>query len=641
MGTCPPAMAKKEKKKESEAGPSKGIKKEKKEKKNLDEEARRARKQQMREKKEEMEEKKEKKEKKEKEKTEKKEKEKKKETMEKKEEESEERADQPMQEKGADGGEAGKEGEKGKVGSNRATRDDGASQADKADNGRKKGKREREGKGEGGKVNKTARISASEGKSPRRSPRLAAAAAAASHVPAMTLGGIADTLSADEWRVKHSIRADEALPEPIQRFADAPFDRRILSIFNSLGWTEPSPVQAQAWPIAIAGRDIIAVAKTGSGKTLGFLLPIFSAVKALPPVDANTGPLGLVLAPTRELAVQIHSEAERFGTPAGVKVACVYGGTPKGPQIGVLSRGRPAVVIATPGRINDLLSLDRPPVTDLNSCKFLVLDEADRMLDMGFQPQIDQLIKRMPQQRQTLLFTATWPKEVQKLAGSYLRRDAAMLFIGGADNKLVANANITQTFEQIDEHAKTARLAQLIRELPPGARTIVFCNTKVKCEQLAREHRSNGTCAIHGDKDQMQRERSLQQFTRGTCPLMFATDVAARGLDIKGVTNVINLDMPTGDDGVESYVHRIGRTGRAGKTGAAHTLFVLKTDRRTATQLKQLLADAKQEVPDFIHDAAASGGKGRGKGSWGARSAGGRGKGKGWGGGKGGNRRRW
>ncbi|EOD35287.1 hypothetical protein EMIHUDRAFT_71113 [Emiliania huxleyi CCMP1516] len=382
----------------------------------------------------------------------------------------------------------------------------------------------------------------------------------------------------------------------------------------------------------MGGRDIIAVAKTGSGKTLGFLLPIFHRVRDELPLDAMTGPLAVVLAPTRELAVQIHVEAERFGTPAGVKVACVYGGTPKGPQIGVLSRGRPAVVVATPGRINDILALDSPP-------------QADRMLDMGFQPQIDS------PRRQTLLFTATWPKEVQRLAATYLRPDAAMLFIGGAEQKLVANAAITQTTSTARQVHVHGRLRQLVAELPAGSRTIVFCNTKIKCESLAREFRSAGTCAIHGDKDQQQREYALQQFTRGRCPMMFATDVAARGLDIKGVTNVINLDMPQGDDGVESYVHRIGRTGRAGATGKSHTLWVAKTDRKTAPQLTQLLADAKQEVPDFLAAAAASAGKGRGKGkggkggrSWGGRGGGkgGGGKGKGGGkGGKGGGWRRW
>jgi len=273
------------------------------------------------------------------------------------------------------------------------------------------------------------------------------------------------------------------------------------------------------------------------------------------------------------------------------------------------------------------------------------------MLDMGFQPQIDSVLARIPPGRQTLLFTATWPKEVQRLAATYLRPDAAMLFIGGAEQKLVANAAITQTFEQTDEASKPERLRQLVAELPAGSRTIVFCNTKIKCESLAREFRSAGTCAIHGDKDQQQREYALQQFTRGRCPMMFATDVAARGLDIKGVTNVINLDMPQGDDGVESYVHRIGRTGRAGATGKSHTLWVAKTDRKTAPQLTQLLADAKQEVPDFLAAAAASAGKGRGKGkggkggrSWGGRGGGkgGGGKGKGGGkGGKGGGWRRW
>jgi hypothetical protein len=339
--------------------------------------------------------------------------------------------------------------------------------------------------------------SAAETKPARRSPRLSATASSA--VPELSLGSSSGgPLSAKAWREKHSIRADEALPDPIQTFADAPFDARILGMFQSMGWTEPSPVQAQAWPIALGGRDVIAVAKTGSGKTLGFLLPIFTAVKALPPLDANTGPLGLVLAPTRELAVQIHTEAERFGGPAGVKVACVYGGTPKGPQIGVLSRGRPAIVVATPGRINDLLSLDKPMVTDLKSCKYLVLDEADRMLDMGFQPQIDQLLNRMPQQRQTLLFTATWPKEVQKLAASYLRKDTAMLFIGGAENKLVANQSITQTFEEIDEHGKSERLAQLVRELPLGvsAKPLLGVSPAVPPCPPSRlpRHRDDQTC---------------------------------------------------------------------------------------------------------------------------------------------------
>jgi len=226
--------------------------------------------------------------------------------------------------------------------------------------------------------------------------------------------------------------------------------------------------------------------------------------------------------------------------------------------------------------------------------------------------------------------------------------------VGGAPHprpRRTRDSATSRSATRVAQASKPERLRQLVAELPAGSRTIVFCNTKIKCESLAREFRSAGTCAIHGDKDQQQREYALQQFTRGRCPMMFATDVAARGLDIKGVTNVINLDMPQGDDGVESYVHRIGRTGRAGATGKSHTLWVAKTDRKTAPQLTQLLADAKQEVPDFLAAAAASAGKGRGKGkggkggrSWGGRGGGkgGGGKGKGGGkGGKGGGWRRW
>eukprot|EP00327_Prymnesium_parvum_P029104 CAMPEP_0195566200 /NCGR_PEP_ID=MMETSP0814-20130614/922_1 /TAXON_ID=97485 /ORGANISM="Prymnesium parvum, Strain Texoma1" /LENGTH=541 /DNA_ID=CAMNT_0040701297 /DNA_START=26 /DNA_END=1647 /DNA_ORIENTATION=- len=443
----------------------------------------------------------------------------------------------------------------------------------------------------------------------RQSPRLAAAMAAGA-VPELDLNAASSTLSADAYRKHNSIAGSTRLPDPIQNFKDAPFDKRLIGAFTTAGFTTPSPIQAQAWPVALSGVDLIAVAKTGSGKTVGFLLPAFNLIQKHGMLAMGDGPLALVMAPTRELAQQIHSEAERFGNAAGIRAACVYGGAPKGPQIGLLSRGRPALLVGTPGRLNDLLQLASPPVTNLDKCTYLVLDEADRMLDMGFEPQIKSVVARLPE-HQTLFFTATWPKEVKSMAQSYLKDNAVQVFIGGADDKLVANKAIVQRFRRLHSSSeKSAVLQELIAGRKPGTKVVVFCNTKAQCEQLGLAQRKLGvgSCAIHGDKDQWEREKALQQFSKGQCELMFATDVAARGLDVKDVGLVINFDMPMGDDGVESYVHRIGRTGRAGANGEAITLWVDSTDKKQAKQLAKLLRDAGQEVPDFIDALVGKGG---------------------------------
>ncbi|KOO35986.1 dead-box ATP-dependent RNA helicase, partial [Chrysochromulina tobinii] len=425
---------------------------------------------------------------------------------------------------------------------------------------------------------------------PRQSPRLQAMAAAEA-IPG------SKALSADAFREEHAISGSSELPDPVQHIDDAPFDARLRSALRAAKFTAPSPIQAQAWPVALAGKDVIAIAKTGSGKTLGFLFPAFSAILPKLPLGQGVGPLALVMAPVRELAQQIQVEAERFGAAVGIKSLVVYGGAPKGPQIGALGRGRPALVVGTPGRLNDLLALANPPVTNLNACGYVVLDEADRMLDMGFAPQIDKIFQLLPSKRQTLFFTATWPREVQQLAKSYLSPNAMQIFVGGADTKLVANKSVTQKFEQLTPAEKPERLMKVIMEQPADAKIVVFCNTKADCAKLEADQKrlGRGTCAIHGDKDQWERERALQAFSSGKAPIMFATDVAARGLDVRGVTLVINYDLPQGDDGVENYVHRIGRTGRAGATGIAITFWNDRVDKRQGAKLAALLADAGQE----------------------------------------------
>ena len=218
--------------------------------------------------------------------------------------------------------------------------------------------------------------------------------------------GSTATMTAAEYRAAVGITSNSVLPEPIQNFEDSPFEPRLKATLTSAGYTTPSPIQAQAWPVAMGGHDVIAIAKTGSGKTVGFLFPAFQAILPQLPIGHGQGPLALVMAPVRELAQQIQVEAEKFGGSVGIKSVCVYGGAPKGPQIGALARGRPAMVVGTPGRLNDLLALANPPVFNLKSCSSLVLDEADRMLDMGFEPQVISMHACMHETRPTAC--STW-----------------------------------------------------------------------------------------------------------------------------------------------------------------------------------------------------------------------------------------
>ncbi|XP_019052242.1 PREDICTED: ATP-dependent RNA helicase-like protein DB10 isoform X2 [Nelumbo nucifera] len=379
------------------------------------------------------------------------------------------------------------------------------------------------------------------------------------------------------------------------------------------GFSAPTPIQAQTWPIALQGRDIVAIAKTGSGKTLGYLMPGFVHLKRCRN-NSQMGPTVLVLAPTRELATQIQDEAVKFGRSSRISCTCLYGGAPKGPQLRDLDRGAD-IVVATPGRLNDILEMRR---ISLRQVSYLVLDEADRMLDMGFEPQIRKIVKEVPARRQTLMYTATWPKEVRKIAADLLV-NPVQVNIGSID-ELVANKAITQYVEVVTPMEKQRRLEQILRSQEPGSKVIIFCSTKKMCDQLARTiTRQFGAAAIHGDKSQGERDYVLNQFRTGRSPILVATDVAARGLDIKDIRVVINYDFPTG---IEDYVHRIGRTGRAGATGVAYTFFC-DQDAKYASDLVRVLEGANQRVPPEIRDMAArGGGMGRTRRQWGSGSGG-------------------
>lgn len=382
---------------------------------------------------------------------------------------------------------------------------------------------------------------------------------------------------------------------------------------HNAGFSAPTPIQAQSWPIALQSRDIVAIAKTGSGKTLGYLIPGFIHLKRCRN-NSQLGPTVLVLSPTRELATQIQDEAVKFGKSSRVSCTCLYGGAPKGPQLRDLDRGAD-VVVATPGRLNDILEMRR---VSLRQVSYLVLDEADRMLDMGFEPQIRKIVKEVPVRRQTLMFTATWPKEVRKIAADLLV-NSVQVNIGNVD-ELVANKAITQHVEVLSIMEKHRRLEQILRSQEPGSKIIIFCSTKKMCDQLARNlTRQFGAAAIHGDKSQGERDFVLNQFRTGRSPVLVATDVAARGLDIKDIRVVVNYDFPTG---IEDYVHRIGRTGRAGATGVAFTFFG-DQDAKHASELIKVLEGANQRVPPELRDMVSRGGGGMGRSRrWGSSSGG-------------------
>ncbi|KAG5105262.1 hypothetical protein JHK82_042232 [Glycine max] len=369
-----------------------------------------------------------------------------------------------------------------------------------------------------------------------------------------------------------------------------------ISIYSA-GFSSPTPIQAQTWPVALQGRDIVAIAKTGSGKTLGYLMPAFILLRQRCNNSLN-GPTVLVLAPTRELATQIQDEVVKFGRSSRVSCTCLYGGAPKALQLKELDRGAD-IVVATPGRLNDILEMKK---IDFGQVSLLVLDEADRMLDMGFEPQIRKIVNEIPPRRQTLMYTATWPKEVRKIASDLLV-NPVQVNIGSVD-ELAANKAITQYVEVVPQMEKQRRLEQILRSQERGSKVIIFCSTKRLCDQLARSiGRTFGAAAIHGDKSQGERDWVLSQFRTGKSPILVATDVAARGLDIKDIRVVINYDFPTG---IEDYVHRIGRTGRAGATGVSYTFFS-EQDWKHAGDLIKVLEGANQHVLPELRQMALRG----------------------------------
>ncbi|KRG00084.1 uncharacterized protein Dwil_GK14214, isoform C [Drosophila willistoni] len=450
------------------------------------------------------------------------------------------------------------------------------------------------------------------------------------------------------YRDEHEITVRGQAQNPIQDFNEVYLPDYVMKEIRRQGYKEPTPIQAQGWPIAMSGSNFVGIAKTGSGKTLGYILPAIVHINNQQPLQRGDGPIALVLAPTRELAQQIQQVATEFGSSSYVRNTCVFGGAPKGGQMRDLQRGC-EIVIATPGRLIDFLSAGS---TNLKRCTYLVLDEADRMLDMGFEPQIRKIVSQIRPDRQTLMWSATWPKEVKQLAEDFLG-NYIQINIGSLE--LSANHNIRQVVEVCDEFSKEDKLKSLLSDIydtseNPG-KIIIFVETKRRVDNLVRFIRSFGVrCgAIHGDKSQSERDFVLREFRSGKSNILVATDVAARGLDVDGIKYVINFDYPQNS---EDYIHRIGRTGRSNTKGTSFAFFT-KNNAKQAKALVDVLREANQEINPALENLARNsrydggGGRSRYGGGGGGRFGGGgfkkgsisngRGFGGGGGGGGGGN----
>jgi superfamily II DNA/RNA helicase len=374
---------------------------------------------------------------------------------------------------------------------------------------------------------------------------------------------------------------DTAAPAAPARFDTLPLDAKLLRAITDAGYATMTPIQAKAIPIVLDGRDVMGAAQTGTGKTAAFSVPLLQ--KMLRHENASASPArhpvrALVLAPTRELADQVANNVKTYAKHTQLRVACVFGGIDMAPQTAELKRGV-EVLIATPGRLLDHIQIKN---CNLGQVEYVVLDEADRMLDIGFLPDLQRILSYLPKARQTLLFSATFSPEIKKLAQSYLQ-DPLLVEVARPN---ATATNVEQRFYSVGDDDKRLAIRQILRERSI-TQALIFVNSKLGAARLARSFERDGlkTAALHGDKSQDEPLKALDAFKRGEVDLLVATDVAARGLDIADLPAVFNFDVPFN---AEDYVHRIGRTGRAGASGLAVSLAT-RDDARLISDIEKLI----------------------------------------------------
>ena len=382
-------------------------------------------------------------------------------------------------------------------------------------------------------------------------------------------------------------------PAPVENWEQCGLSERILQVIKKHNFVAPFAIQQQALPAIMCGRDVIGVAKTGSGKTLAFLLPMFRHIMDQPPLREMEGPIGLIMAPARELAFQIYNEAKKFSKALGLRVVCVYGGAGVAEQIGELKRGAD-IVVCTPGRMIDILCMQAGKLVSLRRVTMVVMDEADRMFDMGFEPQIKMILQNIRPDRQTVLFSATFPKPIEKLAKTILKLPLEIV----VGDRTVANKDIVQYVEVHEEEDKYMRLLQLLGVWYDKGSILIFVDKQEKCDQLFQDLLKSGypCLSLHGGKDQIDRDHTLHEFKTLIKTVMVATSVAGRGLDVPEIVCVINYNCP---NHLEEYVHRIGRTGRAGRKGTAYT-FISPHEDQYSPIMAKALEKAGQPIPEEL-----------------------------------------
>ncbi|XP_031572736.1 ATP-dependent RNA helicase DDX42-like [Actinia tenebrosa] len=400
----------------------------------------------------------------------------------------------------------------------------------------------------------------------------------------------------NELRKKLGIKVSGAMPcKPCISFAHFGFDEQLMSIIRKSEYTQPTPIQSQSIPIALTGRDIIGIAKTGSGKTAAYLWPALVHIMDQPELQVGDGPIALICAPTRELCQQIYTEARRFGKAYNIHCVAVFGGGNKYEQSKALQEGA-EIVVATPGRLIDHV---KSKATNLRRVTFLVFDEADRMFDMGFEPQVRSIANNVRPDRQTLLFSATFKKKVEYLCRDTLT-DPIRVVIGELGE---ANEDVTQVVNIFNSPPeKWTWITENLVSFTSDGSVLIFVTKKANCEELASNLKKNDfeVALLHGDMDQFERNKVLGQFRKKEVPILVATDVAARGLDIPSIKTVINYDVARD---ITTHTHRIGRTGRAGMKGVAYTLLT-SADQNFAGDLVRNLEIANQTVPEPLLELA-------------------------------------
>ncbi|KAB2611482.1 DEAD-box ATP-dependent RNA helicase 35-like [Pyrus ussuriensis x Pyrus communis] len=396
----------------------------------------------------------------------------------------------------------------------------------------------------------------------------------------------------------HIIVSGDDIPPPTKNFKDMRFPEPILKKLKTKGIVQPTPIQVQGLPVILTGRDMIGIAFTGSGKTLVFVLPLIMIAlqeEIMMPINQGEGPFGLIICPSRELARQTYDVVEEFlhpmreaGYPEIRPLLCI-GGVDMRSQLEIVKKGV-HIVVATPGRLKDMLAKKK---MNLDSCRYLTLDEADRLVDLGFEDDIREVFDHFKGQRQTLLFSATMPAKIQNFAKSALVKPVTVN-VGRAG---AANLDVIQEVEYVKQEAKIVYLLECLQKTPPPV--LIFCENKADVDDIHEYLLLKGVeaVAIHGGKDQEEREYAISSFKAGKKDVLVATDVASKGLDFPDIQHVINYDMPPE---IENYVHRIGRTGRCGKTGIATTFINKNQTETTLLDLKHLLQEAKQRIPPVL-----------------------------------------